>query len=105
MALFDRDRLINKRPKLFNEDEEESNYQEDDEQAQEIEGADLSQLNIGNEEKQNSPSGNDLHSMIEKWKHSIQSDEAQRRMLENYIRAYVDVSDEEMDEILSQHGF
>jgi len=45
-----------------------------------------------------------VHNMVENWKQSINSDEAQRRMIENYVRSYIDISDEEMEEVLSQHG-
>lgn len=49
--------------------------------------------------------GNDLHDMISKWKRNINSDEAQKKMLKNYIDAYVDLTEEEMEEVLAQHGF
>lgn len=45
-----------------------------------------------------------LYDMIENWREGVNSEEAKRRMLENYIRAYIDISDEEMNKVLEQHG-
>lgn len=78
-----------------------SDYSQDNDQQE-----DVGQPQEPNEDAQvaNGKVDNDLHSMISKWKKNINSEEAQRKMLKNYIDAYVDLTDEEMDEVLSQHG-
>lgn len=46
-----------------------------------------------------------MYDMVENWRQSVRTEEAERRMVENYIRAYVDISDEEMEQVLAKHGF
>lgn len=79
-----------------------SEYSQSDDQQDDV---GQPQEHEGDNQLSNDKVGNDLHDMISKWKRNINSDEAQKKMLKNYIDAYVDLTEEEMEEVLAQHGF
>jgi len=68
---------------LYNDESEDSNVDDN--------------LDIDEKTKDN------VYNMMENWRNNIRTEEAERKMLKNYVQAYVDISDEDMEELLDRH--